>query len=106
MKKCVTFKTVKVEKQKITLSLPKALVKKAKIIAAIEEKSLSELLRETLEEKIENSSAYGARMRQLRYLKKGFNFGTKGEESIPREALHERLRSIQRICKTDLRSAI
>ena len=39
------------EKQKVTLSLPRPLLKQAKIIAASQDKSLSQLMRESLEEK-------------------------------------------------------
>jgi len=46
------------KKQNVTLFLPKSLSKKVKIIAASKEKSMSELLRESL--------------------KKGFGLGTKG----------------------------
>ena len=37
------------DRQNVTLSLPKSLLKKAKIVAAQEEKSLSELMREMLQ---------------------------------------------------------
>ncbi|RLB21781.1 MAG: CopG family transcriptional regulator, partial [Deltaproteobacteria bacterium] len=40
------------ERQNVTLSLPKLLLKKAKVIAASREKSLSDLLRESLEQKV------------------------------------------------------
>ena len=39
------------ERQNVTLSLPKSLLKKAKAIAAEEDKSLSELIREFLEKR-------------------------------------------------------
>ncbi len=79
------------ERQNVTLSLPKALLKKAKIVAAKNEKSLSELMRESLEEKVRESTGYeAARERQLRLLKKGFDLGTKGRISISREEFHER----------------
>jgi len=45
-------------RQNVTLSLPKSLLKKAKVIAAGREKSLSELLRESLEEKVREANGY------------------------------------------------
>lgn len=79
------------EKQNVTLSLPKSLLRKAKVLAAMEEKSLSELLRESLEKRVYESSGYkNARNRQLRTLKKGLDLGTKGFLSTSRDELHER----------------
>jgi len=79
------------EKQNVTLSLPKDLLKKAKTIAVMKDKSLSDLLRETLEEKVRQETGYQtARKRQIALMKKGFDLGTKGKISISREELHER----------------
>jgi metal-responsive CopG/Arc/MetJ family transcriptional regulator len=79
------------ERQNITLSLPKALLKKAKAVAAREEKSLSELLRESIEDKVRSSTGYkNARNRQLRLLKCGFDLGTEGKLTATREEIHER----------------
>lgn len=79
------------ERQNVTLSLPKALLKKAKVIAAQAEKSLSELLREALEKKVMEGMGYEkARKRHARLLKKGLDLGTKGHYSVSRETLHER----------------
>ena len=79
------------EKQNVTLSLPKGLLKKAKALAASKEKSLSALMRESLEERVKEATGYQqAKERQLRLLKKGFNLGTKGEITVSREELHAR----------------
>ncbi|MEK6690410.1 MAG: DUF6364 family protein [Nitrospirota bacterium] len=79
------------ERQNITLSLPKALLKKAKILAAKKEQSLSELMRESLEEKMREAADYNrAKERHLKILRKGFDLGTKGHITISREELHER----------------
>lgn len=79
------------ERQNITLSLPKNLLKRAKVFAAKKEKSLSELIRELLEEKIKKESGLEkAKNRAIRMLKKGFDLGTGGELSFKREELHER----------------
>jgi metal-responsive CopG/Arc/MetJ family transcriptional regulator len=79
------------ERQNVTLSLPKALLKKAKSLAVTEDKSLSELLRETLEEKVKEETGYQrAKVRQVALMKKGFDLGSKGKITISREELHER----------------
>lgn len=78
-------------KQNVTLALSKSLLKKAKMVAASQEKSLSELLKEALEEKVREETGYKiARARQLKILNKGFDLGTGGNLNIPREELHER----------------
>jgi Arc/MetJ-type ribon-helix-helix transcriptional regulator len=80
-----------VEKQNITLSLPKPLLKKAKILAAGEDKSVSELIREALEKRLRESSGYAAaRNRQLKILEKGYDLGTGGVLGTTREELHAR----------------
>ena len=79
------------EKQNVTLTLSKALLKKAKIFAARNDKSLSQVLKEALEEKISEEVKYNnARKRQLKLLQKGFNMGTHGKMKGSREELYER----------------
>ncbi len=79
------------ERKNVTLSLPKLLLKKAKMIAASEDKSLSEFLKESLEEKVVNATGYKkAKMRQLKLIKKGLDLGTKGKIVISREEIHAR----------------
>jgi Arc/MetJ-type ribon-helix-helix transcriptional regulator len=79
------------EKQNITLSLPKPLLRKAKILAAGEDKSVSELMREALEKRLRESSGYAAaRNRQIKLLEKGFDLGTGGDPGATREELHAR----------------
>lgn len=78
-------------RQNVTLSLPKSLLKKAKILAASRDESLSELLRESLEMRVREATGYKkARARQLRLLEEGFDLGTGGRTGISREGLHER----------------
>ena len=61
-------------RQNVTLSLPKSLLKKAKMLAASRDESLSEFLRESLELRVREASGYGrARTRQLRLLEEGFD---------------------------------
>ena len=79
------------DRQNVTLSLPKTLLKKAKIVAAQEEKSLSELMREVLGRKVEQQTGYQkAKRRHLSLLKKGLNLGTKGRTAYTRDELHDR----------------
>lgn len=66
------------ERQNVTLSLPKSLLRKAKAVAAEEGKSLSEFIRESLLEKIKKDTGYKEAMeRQIKLMKKGFDLGTK-----------------------------
>ena len=77
--------------QNVTLSIPKLLLKQAKIIAASQDKSLSQLLRESLEEKVREGFDYSkAQKRQLRLLKKGLDLGTEGQVKTRRDDLHVR----------------
>jgi len=79
------------ERQNVTLSLPKALLRKAKTLAVKKDKSLSDLLRETLEEKVKEETGYQrAKNRQIALMGKGLDMGTKGKITISREELHER----------------
>jgi hypothetical protein len=79
------------ERQNVTLSLPRDLIKKAKVMAAIQDKSLSELMRESLENRVREATGYKKAMaRQVKRLSQGLDLGTKGKISITREALHER----------------
>lgn len=79
------------ERQNVTLSLPRLLLKQAKTLAAREDKSLSAFLKESLEEKIRKTTGYKeAKERQIRLMRKGFDFGIKGRLTISREEIHER----------------
>jgi hypothetical protein len=79
------------ERQNITLSLPKALLKKAKTLAVMKDRSLSDFLRETLEERVTQETGYkNAKDRQITLMKKGLDLGTRGKISTSREELHER----------------
>jgi len=78
------------ERQNVTLSLPKTLLKKAKVIAARREESLSKFLRESLEDKVREANGYKkARERQLKLVKEGLDLGTHGHITTTREELHE-----------------
>ncbi len=79
------------EKQNVTLSIPKTVLKQAKIIAASQDKSLSQLMKESLEEKVREETDYNnARKRQLKLLKKGLDLGTGGQVKTSRDELHAR----------------
>ena len=79
------------ERQIVTISLPKLLLKKAKVIAASRDKSLSELLRESLEEKVREANGYKkVRQKQLKLLKEGLDLGPKGEIATTRDEIHVR----------------
>lgn len=79
------------DRQNVTLSLPKALLKRAKVFAAGEEKSLSRLIRESLEDKIRSFSGFRkAGERQTRLLRSGLDLGTNGRLAHDRDSLHAR----------------
>ena len=79
------------EKQNITLSLPKELLKKGKSLAAKKGVSLNELVRELLQQSAENAEGYRtAADRQTRRMKKGIALGTKGTISWTRDELYHR----------------
>lgn len=79
------------EKQNVTLSIPKTLLQQAKIMAMSQNKSLSQFLKESLEEKVREKADYKkAQKRQLRLLKNGLDLGTKGQIRSSRDDLHAR----------------
>ncbi|MBI4687198.1 MAG: CopG family transcriptional regulator [Nitrospirae bacterium] len=79
------------ERQNVTLSLPKTVLKKAKLLAHKEEKSLSALIRESLEERIRKNTGYKEAMEtEIRRMEQGLHLGTGGRMPCSREAMHER----------------
>lgn len=79
------------ERQNITLSLPRETLKKGKILAAKKGISINELVRELLQASAENEEGYeDSANRQLRRIKEGIPLGTKGKISWRRDQLHER----------------
>jgi hypothetical protein len=80
-----------VETQNLTVSLPKADVHRAKILAARRGKSVSRLLAEVLKDLIERDGGYtAAKERSLALLAEGRDFGTEGHVRWSRDQLHER----------------
>jgi hypothetical protein len=79
-----------VEYQNVTLSLPKDVLKKAKILAIEQDSSLSGLMSRLLEELVSKGDNYHqARERHLAIFKK-LDLGTGGRVNWNREDLHER----------------
>jgi predicted transcriptional regulator len=77
--------------QNVTLSIPKDILHKAKILAVNKNTSLSGLLTQALTDLVAHQEAYEqARQRNLALLKNGFNLGTQGHITLKREELHER----------------
>lgn len=80
------------ERQNITLSLPRDILLKVKLIAVKRETSVSGLLTQTLERLVELEDSYvQARRRHLDWLSHGADMGTAGYVSTGRDELHERV---------------
>ena len=76
-------------KQNLTISLEKELIKKAKVLAAQKETSITGLLAEFLAKVVNQEEAYRtAQQKALERLAKGYALG--GKRVTRREALHER----------------
>lgn len=79
------------ESQNVTLSIPKEVLQKAKLIAIRRKTSLSGLMTHALEDIVAQDEEYElARKRHLEILRKGFDLGTQGKASWLREDLHDR----------------
>ena len=79
------------ERQNITLSLPKDTLLKVKLIAVKRQTSVSGLLTRTLERLVEREDSYAhARLRHLEWLERGTDLGTAGHVTISRDELHDR----------------
>ncbi len=76
-------------KQNVTISLDRQTVRKAKILAARRDTSISGLVAAQIVAMVEQDEAYGiAKRHALALLDKGFHLG--GQRNIDRDALHER----------------
>ncbi|HHY75182.1 MAG TPA: CopG family transcriptional regulator [Firmicutes bacterium] len=81
------------ERQNITVSFARETLKKAKVIAASQDTSVSEILRNLLEDYVRQHDSYErARDSYLAILrdKKGYRLGTDGQATWKRGDLHER----------------
>lgn len=77
--------------QNITLSLPKPILRKVKILAVERQSSVSALLTGLLEEIVEREDAYAAaRERALARLARPVSLVTKGATPWTRDSVHER----------------
>ncbi len=77
--------------QNVTLSLPKQVLRRAKLIAVERNSSLSALLTQLIIEMVEQDDAYErARRRHQALLEEGFDLGTGGNVTWTRDELHER----------------
>ncbi len=76
-------------KQNITLSLEKVLLKKARVIAARRQTSVSRMVSEELEKVVQEKEEYEqAKKRAIALLRSGFHLG--GKIIVSRDELHER----------------
>ena len=79
------------DKQNVTLTIPKDVLLKAKIMAIENNTSLSALLTEALVQMVAKVDEYAlAKERDLARLSQGFDLGTGGQANWTREELHER----------------
>lgn len=80
------------ETQNITLSLPKDILLKVKLIAVQRGTSVSGLLTQTLETLVQQEDTYAhAKRRHLGWLEQGTDLGTRGQVLTQRDELHERI---------------
>jgi len=80
-----------VEKQNVTLSIPKDILREAKHLAVDRGISLSGFLVEALEERVKRlSEMRRAAERQRALMRRGLKLGTKGKAGWTREDLHAR----------------
>ena len=79
------------ERQNITLSIPKETLKKAKHLAVAKDQSLSGLLTEFIEDLVRKEEIYKqAEQRQLVLMEEGIDFGLKEKIDWSREEIYER----------------
>jgi hypothetical protein len=82
---------VVMETQNITLSIPKEVLRKVKLIAVQRGTSVSGLLTKTLEKLVDQEDGYAhAQRRHLHWLEQGADLGTGGQAVSRRDELHER----------------
>ena len=79
------------ERRNVTLSLPRDLIKRAKVLAARRDVSMSDLFREALEEKVLGDLDFRrAELRQLERMATGWDLGTRGRAPHSRDEIHAR----------------
>ena len=92
MKVCpLPERMLRMDKQNVTLSLPRSILRKAKKIAIDRDRSLSGLMVELLTELVEREDQYASAKRQyLALLDQDTDLGTNGSISWTRADLHDR----------------
>lgn len=79
------------ETQNITLSLPKDVLRKVKLLAVQQGTSVSGLIRSELERLVTQEELYARAMqRHMQLMAKGIDLGTQGQIHTSRDELHER----------------
>lgn len=79
------------EKQNITLSIPKDILTQIKVLAAQRDTSVTRMLTEALEALLREESGYeAARRNHTRRLRESGSLCTFGETNWDRDSLHER----------------
>ena len=79
------------ETQNITLSLPKDILLRAKLLAVQRNTSVSNLLTQALRRIVEQEEQFAyAQRRHLQVLDNGYDLGTGGVFKVSRDDLHER----------------
>jgi hypothetical protein len=79
------------ERQNVTFSLPRPPLKRVKVLAAEEDKSMNQLVEQLLADRVHRRAEYErAKKRHLRLLERGLDLGTKGRLQVSRDELHER----------------
>lgn len=79
------------DSQNVTLAIPREVLRKAKLIAAKRNTSLSSLMTHALLDLVNAEEGYDhARQRHVALLESGLDLGTYGKVTWSREALHER----------------
>lgn len=77
--------------QNITLSLPKSMLARIKVLAAQRGTSVSRILVTALEDVVQRDRTYErARRKHLALLRRPLNLGSRGARSWTRDELHER----------------
>jgi hypothetical protein len=80
-----------VQNQNITLSLPQPLLKKAKILAAKRDTSVSAIVAASIEEAVRQDDEYEVAMEHLlSRAQRGYDLGSHGRRVAQRDELHGR----------------
>ena len=79
------------ERQNITLSIPKNILQKVKLLAVKQGTSVSTLMTRVLEDIVAEEEGYkAAQLRHLKVIRRGLDLGTQGLTGWTRDELHAR----------------